>query len=169
MEEQKAAVVADNSAFDPSKHNLVTNDHISKLIESEGEAIAAMSDISEEHRELFGTRLNARELRREAISKGKTLETYWMEKFGVQARRDEVAAKSKKDYEDKLREEGRAEIRSQNLNPLTRTAMPSMFPQFTKKTGTDDKTALPWQGNQDERRNDRVNKVMQNLQQKGIV
>lgn len=50
-----------------------------------------MGDLADEHRELFGTRLNRAELVREAIASGKTVEQQWADKFKVSDKRSELS------------------------------------------------------------------------------
>lgn len=172
--EEKTTAAATSStaadAFDPKKYNLVTGDILRAVADKEGEAIAVMADIAEEHRELTGTRINARELRKEALAAGKSVEEHWMQKYGIAALREKKAAESKSAYEKKIAEDAVAKYRSEHENPLTRPGAPSSNPwtnTAAKKTGTDN--VIPWQGNLDQRSNDRVNKALQNLQQKNII
>jgi peptidyl-tRNA hydrolase len=170
MEAAKETPVVATPAFDPKAHNLVTTDTLRQVANMEGDAIAIMADIQDEHRELFGTRINARELRKEAVAANKSLEEIWMQKYGVQAAREKKAAESKAAYEKKIADEAIAKYRSENENPLTRPATASSNPFVaTKRTGTDGGNVLPWQGSQSDRSNERVNKALQGLQQKGII
>lgn len=160
--------------FDPKAHNLVTSDTLRAVANMEGDAIAIMADIQDEHRELFGTRINARELRKEALAQNKSLEEVWMTKYNVAAKRTEVAAAAQAARDKKIADDAIAKYRSENENPLTRPASASSNPFTTaaaaKKTGTDGSTnVLPWQGNREERANDRVNRALQNLQKSGVI
>lgn len=171
MEEKKnEPVTPPSAAFDPKAHNLVTTDTLRQVASMEGDAIAIMADIQDEHRELFGTRINARELRKEAIAQNKSLEEVWMSKYNVAAKRTEVAAAAQAARDKKIADDAIAKYRSENENPLTRPATASSNP-FTsvKKTGTDGGNVIPWQGNQSERSNERVNRALGNLQQKGLI
>lgn len=159
-----AAKPGETPAFDPAKHNLVTTDVLRAIADKEGEAIAVMADIAEEHRELFGTRLNARELRKQAIAAGKPLEQIWMETYNVAAKRAEKSAAEKAVYEKKIAEDAVAKYRSEQGNPSTASPLPSTNP-FTKGSSqtVNGSTAQPWQRSEGERQNDRVNRALKSL------
>ena len=173
MEEKKAADAAAAAAtpFDPKAHNLVTSDVLREVAMREGDAIAIAQDIAYEHSQLFpGRPLNFRKLREEALASKKSVEQMWMEKYDVAATREKREAEAKSAYEKKIADEAVAKYRSENENPLTRPGVASTNPFTQRKTGTDGKAdVLPWQGNLNERSNDRVNKALQSLQQKNII
>ena len=61
---------------------------------------ATIHDISESHRELFGGRINAKELVTEALKAGRPLEEYWKEKYKVDEKikeRSEAAVRARID------------------------------------------------------------------------
>ncbi len=83
-----------NQPFDTSK--FLTQDQLKEQI-GKGTREAALldamvADLAEDHRELFGTRLpNKAQLVNEALAAGKPLTAYWEEKYGVAAKKAEIA------------------------------------------------------------------------------
>lgn len=71
------------------------NEIVSKGTRDAAVLDAIIYDLGEEHRELFGKRLPApAALVQEALATGKTLTGLWEEKYGVQAKRSEIAEKA---------------------------------------------------------------------------
>src|SRR5205807_2871531 len=121
--------------IDTSK--FVTSDAVLALAEREAESIALMSDIAAEHVYLFGAPLrNARELRREALTRKVSLEQVWQEKYKVVEARTARDAAEKKAAEDLIRKNERevvtAEFASRYGNPELRPVEPSRSP-FTPR------------------------------------
>jgi len=154
------------AGFDPAKY--VDRDTLLQVAEKEGDAIAIMADIAEEHRELFGTRLNARDLRKEAVAQKKSVEQLWMEKYKVPEARAKREAEQKSAYEKKIADDAVAKYKSENssTNPFMGPGAPSKYPLFNKRSGGDGKVVNPWDKQGDLSR-DRVEKVVQKLAQSG--
>jgi hypothetical protein len=152
-------------AIDTSK--FVTTENVLALAEREAESIALMSDIAAEHVYLFGAPLrNARELRREALTRKVSLEQVWQEKYGVVAARTAKDAAEKKAAEDLIRKNERelvtAEFASRYGNPETRPLDVSRSPVAPRPTVNREKA--PWETGLDGEggSNDRVRRATQN-------
>lgn len=152
-----------NPNFDPSKY--ATMDNVKTIADGAGDNIAGLTDLIMEHQALFpGKTLKVRELRREAVAAGKTVEQLWMERFDIPKVRADREAAEKAAYEKKLIEQGAAEERSKMAsiygNPNARPPMPSSSP-FTKRAeGGRDKQ--PWERGGDAS-SDRVNRATTKL------
>lgn len=99
-------------------------------------------EIGDEHRDLFGSRINSSQLIQDAIAAGKSPRAFWEEKYGVQAKRDEInktadekriAEAEKRGYEKRLSEEA---------NPNLREPDASKNPFY--EVPKDGKTLQPW-------------------------
>lgn len=156
-------------AFDASKY--VDRDMLLQVAAQEGDAIATFADIQSEHHELFGTRINARELRKEAISRRIPVEQLWMEKYGVAAKRTEVAAAKTKAHEDSIRLAARKEVEtemaSKYANPLTAPPRASENPFSTRPPSVGEAAAQPWNLSDSARSNARLQKVMTKINAPG--
>lgn len=125
-----------------------------------GDAIAIGIDIMQEHRELFGNRLPVKELLAEARAKNTTLENVWLQKYNVQAKRDELAAKAKTDEENRIRADERAKMASEYGNPNTRPPVASHSP-FTRDRGAaGEEKNQPWRKSPEQAQQDRIAKVL---------
>jgi len=149
-----------DTPLDTSKY--VTRDNLVETLkpsmENVGESLATLQDIVMEHAQLFPDRpLRVRDLRRDAVAAGKTVEQFWTEKYGVTAAREKRDTDTKAAYEKRLRDEGAAEARkelaSQYSNPDARPLVPSNSP-FTKRPATG-RDKQPWE-RMDDASNDRV-------------
>lgn len=152
-------------AIDTSK--FVTNDAVLALAEREAESIAMMSDIAAEHVYLFGAPLrNARELRKEAMTRKISLEQVWMEKYKVPETRIAKEASAKKAEEDALRkkitEEVTSEFAAKYGNPDLRPLEPSRSFLIPRKDAG--RAEQPWTSGLDGEggSNDRVRRATQN-------
>lgn len=155
---------ASPEAFDPKKYNLVTEEQIRQYADQEGDAIAMAQDIASEHYQLFGEPLRGfRDLRKEAIQQRKSVHQLWEEKFKVGAKREEIEAKRKADYEAKIRADERSKTISEIGNPMTRPPSTSNNP-FVVKRG-DSQGKQPWESNPNERAASRVNHALQKVLQ----
>jgi hypothetical protein len=157
----------------PDLSKYATNDFLLQVAEKEGEAIAMAADISQEHRDLFGTRLNMTELRKKAVEQKKTLSEVWQSDYRVADRRAELAReaqaaeeKKKQDWIESIRREEREKVLSQIGNPQTRDPLPSKFPGFANK---DTSTPAPWEKRDGLRANERVSKVLTTLAKSGVA
>jgi len=151
------------AGFDPAKY--ITTDSLKGLSDGVGDGLAVLQDIVMEHAQLFPDKpLRVRELRKEAVAHGKTVEQYWSEKYNVIAAREKKAADDKAAWEAKLREEGaakaRTELAAQYGNPELRPGVPSTN-AFTKRAETG-RDKQPWQ-RADDASNDRVQRATQRI------
>ena len=129
-----------------------------------GRAVAMATDIAEEHRELFGSRINMTALREKAVAEGKSLDEMWNREFDVKGAREkkqliakEAEEKKHQEFIESIRKEEREKVISQMGNPATRDPMPSRYPAFQVK----EKGDMPWKTG--DRSVDRVGKVMTTL------
>jgi hypothetical protein len=137
-----------------------------------GRALAMATDIAEEHRDLFGTRINMSALREKAVAEGKSIDEMWRREYDVEGKRQEKARlaaeaeeKKKQEWIESIRKEEREKVLSNfGSNPQTRDPMPSKFPVFQNK----DREATPWSKSGDKSL-DRVGKVMTTLAKTGIA
>ena len=166
-------------AWDPKKHNVPTWDDVHKLADAEGRAIAMMSNLQEEYRYLTGgkslfeyshvtqdgrTLYGAEALRHEAqVAKAPNLYDFAAKKFDFSAKRNAIADQQKKAAEEAIRKDERTKVLSETLNPNTRQGMPSNNP-FIPRTPCEQnggKPKLPWQVPAQERRAERLNRIME--------
>lgn len=159
------------SQIDLSKY--VTAERLEQIADGAGDGLAMMQDLVAENAFLFpGTRLNMRDLRKEATAARKTVYQYWEEKFKVPEARAARERSDKEAYETKLRAEGaeaeRARLASQYGNPNTRPLVASRSPLAPRASTGRDKQ--PWETGENfenSLRNDRVERttkhVMENL------
>lgn len=167
-------------AFDPKLlEPYVTRDTLMQVAEREGDAIALAQDIAFEHRQLFPDKpLNFRELRREALAQrgpdGRPLsvETHWMQKYGVQSAREAASAKTTADREAKIAADAVAKYKSEHSmdNPMTTVPHVSSTP-FTGRvpSNTTDRATLPWLKSDTEKEMARVGKGVQSLEKAGLL
>lgn len=161
--------VADPVKVDlPDLTKYVTVDDFQNNVKSFGDmygrAVAMATDIAEEHRELFGSRINMSALRDKAVAEGKSLDEMWNREYDVKGARDkrqviakEAEEKKHQEFIESIRKEEREKVISQMGNPATRDPMPSRYPVFQVK----EKGDLPWKTG--DRSVDRVGKVMTTL------
>ena len=146
----------------PVDPRYVTMDQLKTVADGEGDAIAQAYDIGAEHAALFpGKALNMRELRREAVSRGVSVEQVWMDKFGVAQARSDQQAKSQADHDERIRKEGyekaREEFANTYGNPGARPPVASTSPFAPRPAAGRDKQ--PWEAG--DRSVDRVRKATQ--------
>ena len=155
--------------FDPNK--FVSADTFLQTTDRFGEAIAVATDIAEDHRDLFGSRLpgGVTGLRKEYQDAVKNhrfngdLRMFWESKFNVQQKQTERSvAAHQKELDDYAAEKVNA-VRSEMMNPMTRTMSVSRNPFVAKAvTGADgNKTVTgkqPWEDGRtvEQRRSERV-------------
>jgi hypothetical protein len=157
----KPAVSDDKPPFDTSK--FLTVDSARPLLDGAGEGLAVLQDIVMEHTLLFPDKpLRVRDLRREAVAAGKTVEQYWTDKYQVASAREARETKQREAYEAKLREEGRqaavSELAGKYANPDVRPMVSSSSP-FTARPATG-RDKQPWE-RQDDASADRVARATQ--------
>jgi hypothetical protein len=135
-------------AAPPVDPRYVTLDQLKTVADGEGDAIAQAYDIGAEHASLFpGKALNMRELRRDAIARGVSVEQAWMDKFGVVQARSDMQAKVQADHDEKIRKEAydkaREEFANTYGNPGARPPVSSTSPFAARPTSGRDKQ--PWE------------------------
>ena len=165
------------SGFDPAKY--VSADTFLQTTDRFGEAIAVATDIAEDHRDLFGSRLpggvtGLRKEYQEAVKSHRfqgDLRAFWENKFNVQVKQTERSQAARQKELDDYANTKIAEKMSEMGNPMTRTLVQSRNP-FTAKVGTTGSTAVgeqPWGDGKrtpEQRRSDRVVRFHQKLQEK---
>lgn len=161
-EKKKAAAAAASAAASaPDLSKYVTSETLNAVAEKEGDAIAIMADILQEHSELFpGQRITARELRKEAVAQHKSVEQVWMDRYKVPEARAAKSLADKTAHEKKIADDAVAAYKSQNLNPNTATPMASSNPFVPKPDAG--RAEKPWLRAPEESANDRVNRVLKN-------
>jgi hypothetical protein len=141
----------------------------------EGDAIATAQDIAYEHQRLFANdpskRLNFRDLRKEALSRKMSVESLWMERYGVQAARDAAAAADRAAHEKKIADEAITRYKSEHpeTNPLLGPQTVSRTPFTGKVVSAGTAAQQPWNRPDAEKENARVAKVVPNLEKLGLV
>lgn len=145
------------AGFDASKY--VDNTTFQQAFEQTGAAIADAQDLAEEHRELFGTRLNLKILREEALKNRMTVRQYWETKNNVSAKREQLVQEAQAKHDKEVADRAITEYRSTERNPFTRTPGVSNNPFTNAKPG--DKQ--PWDIPENERSNSRVQKALGKL------
>lgn len=173
MQESGLAAVAaepETPPATPTSSGVITSDSLKEYVraddflkayESTGDAIATASEIMQDHRELFGTKVPMKELLDEARRAKKPVREVWEQKYNVSGKRQEIEAKAKADYEAKIRSEERQKVLSEVGNPETRPLMPSRNPFTSKPVG--DANAAPWAKSEDTLAKARVDKAVKNL------
>jgi hypothetical protein len=151
---QDAATTVNNGstpeAFDPKKYNLLTADSLATALDpfakGQGKAMVTLTKIMREHDKLGLPDCDFGSLYDESIAAGKQFPDYWNQKFGVEAKRAEVAAKDKTAYEERLRKEGREAYIKENGSIMPGSGAPrSSGFSFTTKKAADGKDATqPW-------------------------
>jgi hypothetical protein len=165
-------------AIDPSQY--VTAELFNQTASQFGSAIAMATDITEDHRELFGKRMEGgiSKLRAEYMEATQNnrfrgdLRQYWETKFKVPEKREELRQAEVKKREDTIRAEERSKVLSEVGNPMTRTMVSSRNP-FTNRgtaatsatTGTTVPVKQPWERPESERSSARVSKFASKLTQ----
>lgn len=155
-----------NAEFDA---RYVTADTFTQATNQFGDAIAMSSDIIEDHRELFGSRLpggisKLRDDYRNAVRVNHfsgNLRDYWESQYKVPDKRAELSAKARADQEAQIRQDERSKVMSEFANPMTRPLEGSRNPFVRKPAGGDSGKSnvgrQPWErGTQEQIRSDRV-------------
>jgi hypothetical protein len=162
--EVKAAAATAATAVDTTK--FMTRDEILAIAEKEGEAIALVQDIANEHARLFPDKpLNWRQLRRDAMAAKQPVEAYWTSKYGVEAAREKRATDERTAMETRLRKEGadaaRQQLIDEGFNPGLRAPLPSNN-VFAPRKAPDGSTKQPWEVGENESRQARLKRAMDN-------
>ena len=179
-QDNKGGGGADKGGADKGNRGTPTDFDANKFVSAEtflattdrfGEAIAVATDIAEDHRDLFGSRLpgGVTGLRKEYQNAVKNhrfngdLRMFWESKFNVQAKQTERSvAAHQKELDDYAAEKVNA-VRSEMMNPMTRTMSVSRNPFVAKAITAADgsKTTTgkqPWENGAtpEQRRSERV-------------
>lgn len=141
-----------------------TNQYVSaetfqNAFESTGDAIADAFDLGQDYQELYGSRLNLKQMRLEAKAAKMPVRAYVERKFNFAAKRQEVeTAKHTKMLAD-AEQKGyqKAQMEFGGSNPNMQTLRPSMNPLAARKRVEGDKQ--PWEINETDRANSRVEKA----------
>ena len=175
-----AAAAAADAPFDPKKHKLVTEDDIARYSDAEGEAIAIMTNISEEYRYLTGGSLfdytaevdgrtlrGAQALRYEAKQARKPMQEYVSQKFDFAGKRKAIEDKKRADAEAALRADERAKVMKEFGDPNVRPLMPSANP-FAPRNPQNAKQ--PWDSEKtpSQLRHDRLQRAMETQSKAGV-
>jgi hypothetical protein len=108
--EDAAAAVADQGGKAAVKGGGVSPDDLNQTADSLVTFQGEMLDLMADHQELFGNKLRAKDLISEAAKAGTgDIRQFWEEKYGVAAKREEVAEAEKKEWEEKIRKEAKDE------------------------------------------------------------
>ena len=98
-------------------------------------------EIVDEHRNLYGNAVSARELMQKAAEAKKTPREYWEETYKVQEKRDEVAKKKQEERDEAIRKEGYEKaVTELSKPPSAREFDSSKSPFYTPK----EETKSPW-------------------------
>lgn len=124
------------------------------------DSIATVADLTAEHAALGLPPVSWRQMKTEAQAAKLDLESYWKQKFSVDAKRAEKANADKAAYEKKIADEAVAKYRSEQANPMTTTALPSRTP-FTGKVPSASDTEMPWNKSDSQRVNERLSRLQQ--------
>ena len=163
-----------SGTFDPKAHNLVTRDDFEKgyaqFADAEGRAIAMANDLSAEYSHLTNGKSlyeyvgqdgkrGMTALREEALRNKQQLDQYVATKFNFNQLRQQAADAAQKAHDDKIRAETQAEMAAKFGNPMLRTPMPSRQPFIPARTAD---SKQPWELTAQDRRNQRLERAMQN-------
>lgn len=150
--------------FDPKKFGLVTREELMEVAKMESKAIADAQAIAGSHQSLFGAPLeNWDELRQASQESKRSMRQIWEEKYNVAAKRTEIEAKKKADYEAQIRKDEREKLMAEQLNPAARPGVASSSPFFRKAESGPNGPKQPWDSPQDS--NARVLRVAAKLVQ----
>lgn len=135
----------------------------SKAVNDIPDMLGRLTKMSNEHFSLFGSPLlDVDELIAESKKSGgkKSVYDIWGDKYKVEDKRKELAAKKQAEYDKKIADEAVTKYLSEHGQPFTRPAVPSIATRFTGQSKEDSRK--PWLGakdRKDERRQTMVNAV----------
>ena len=163
---QPVTAAATSEPLDIKKLGLITTTDVAAFGQAQGKGMVRLLKIAREHEKLGLPDCDFDGLYDEAVAAGKQFPEYWAQKYNVQAKRDELAAKSKTEYEERLRKEGRESYIKENGGgmPGTSAPRPSGF-AFTKKTSDGKSDNAPWLHTESERMNATIEKALGKMQQ----
>lgn len=99
-------------------------------------------EIADEHRELFGSRLNSKKLIQDAMAANKTPMDYWNETYNVLTKREEVAKAKDDERIASIKAEARKEALAEYNDPNRRPLRDSDRPFYESRDG--DNVKSPW-------------------------
>ncbi|MGH7182581.1 MAG: hypothetical protein ACREJN_11465 [Nitrospiraceae bacterium] len=140
--------------------------------ERTGEAIASGITLARQHEKLFGSDLDMDELYKQARAAKMPVKAFWEQKYKVQDKRDEIAAKATADNEARIRADERQKFALEmgtGSNPNIRSAMPSNNPFVVRKSGEGVNGKQPWEIPENERTQTRIGKAFQKAVTRGEV
>lgn len=146
-----AKAAADKIRQDLNQPKYVSEEVFFNAQDQAGAAIAEAADLIEDHRELYGTRLNLKQLRLDAKAAKLPIRQYWERQFKVSEKRQEISAKAQQEHDDKIRAEERQKLALEfgtGSNPGLVTPRPSANP-FTLRT-REANGKQPWERNESE-------------------
>lgn len=105
--------------------------------------LGEVSEIADEHQQLFGKRISQKALMQEALASGKSPMDYWNERYDVPKKREEVATAAQDARDSSIREEERKKVLAEMLTPGSRPLRDSDRPFYEpQNSGADYKN--PW-------------------------
>ena len=139
--------LATTQLIDPAKYISVDayKSDMQKFAAGQTAFIGDVLEITDEHRDLFGTKLNPNQLMKEALAAQKTPKEYWTEKYAVPAKREEVAKTADDARIAAIKAEAKKEALAEYSNPSSRPLRDSDRPFYESSDG--DTTKNPWDDN----------------------
>lgn len=153
--------------MDPTKY--VSADTFQQAYQATGEAISDAIDLADDYRELYGSRLNMKQMRTEAAAAKKPIRQYVEEKFNFSGKRQEKVAAERKaeiDAAVKKREDELA-LQYAGQNPNMQVGRASSFSFGARKVA--DGSKQPWEKNETETTQSRVEKAYKKSIERGEV
>lgn len=145
----------------------VSADTFQNAFESTGDAIADAYDLGMDYQELFGNRLNMKQMRLEAKAARMPVRAYVENKFNFNVKRQEISTKATADHEAKIRADERQKLMVEfgGSNPNMRVLSPSVSPFVSRKKV--DAGKQPWERNENELTTDRIQKAVVKAAERG--
>jgi hypothetical protein len=151
--------------FEQTDQRYITSETFKEAFNQTGTAIAMAQDIADDHRDLFGKRIDGGVggLRQKYLAASETgfrgtLRQFWEKEYNVDQKRAELAQKEREAHDTSIRQDERTKVMSEFANPMTRSPESSRSP-FMRKViagGTSD-GKQPWErGTVEQRRSERV-------------
>lgn len=165
-ERKRTEAALKNSNLDASKY--VTTDVFHQTVDKTGEAVAGAIDLVSDFMQLFpGQQLNMTQARAEAKAAKKPVRQYVEEKYGFDAKRNEISAKATADNEAKIRADERQKLMVEfgGSNPNLIAPGPSNNPFVIRKQAKE--TKQPWERTPNDLTRDRVEKAVQKAATRG--
>lgn len=160
-----AEAAASAGRVDPTK--FVSSETFAQTYDKVGDAIAVATNIVSQHMQLFpGQFIDMEQLRVEAKAAKKPVKEFWESKYGVAAKRTELATKAEETKAEKYRQEGYQKA-AQELggNPNLRPLAPSTSPFVARKKA--DATKQPWEKSEADVARTRIDAAVQKAAARG--